>query len=679
MAPSKPPVAKRVPHERTFHGDTVVDEWHWLIDRDDPDVLSYLQAENDWTEAATAHLAPLREELFEEIRSHVQETDLSVPVKRGPWWYVTRTEEGLQYPIVGRRPGPDDEAGEQVLLDANELAGDSPYFALGVASVSPDHRLLAFSTDHDGDESYVLRFKDLDSGEMLAEEIPGTYYSSAWASDSRTLFYTTIDDANRPHRLWRHAVGTPAAADVLVHEEHDERFFLTVGLTRSEDWIVLGLGSNTTSEVHLLPAASPEGTFQVVEPRRQGVEYHLEHQGERFVIVSNDGHEDFALFEAPVTAPGRAGWRELWAPGPGVRVVDVDAFRDQLVVFHRRDALTHLRVIPNDGEPYDIAFDEAVRTVEPGENAEYDATTYRLGYESLVTPPTVYDFDLTTRELAVRKQQPVPGYDQALYESGREWAPAGDGVEIPISVVRRKDVPLDGSAPALLYGYGSYEHAVDPYFSAIRLPLLDRGFVFAIAHVRGGGEGGRQWYEQGKLLHKRTTFTDFVRCAEHLCRQGWTAPAKLGARGGSAGGLLMGAVANLAPEQFGAIVAEVPFVDALNTILDPSLPLTVIEWEEWGNPVESEAVYWLMKGYSPYENVEAKPYPALLVTAGLNDPRVGYHEPAKWVAKLRATATGDKPILLKTELGAGHGGPSGRYDAWRDQAFIEAFLIDNLA
>ena len=673
------PVAPRKPHVRKIHGDETVDDYYWLLDRDDSDTIAYLEAENAYTEAQTEHLGPLRDRLFEEIKARVQETDLSVPARRGAWWYVTRTEEGKQYPIFCRRPSPDDEENEIVLLDGNELAGDSPFFALGTINVSPDHNVLAFSTDFDGAESYTMRFKNLVSGETLPDTVEGTYYGSAWATDNATFFYSTIDDAHRPYRLWRHRLGTPSSADVLVYEEKDERFFLSVDLTRSEQFIVLHLGSKITSEAHVLDAAAPEGDLRIIEPRRQGVEYVIDHQDERFVVLHNDGALNFELAEAPTSAPGRANWRALIAHRDDTRLMEIDAFAGHIVVHLRRNALTGLRVLRNDGDAHEIEFAEPLFSVEPGANLEYETTTFRLGYESFVTPPTVYDYDLDQRDLELRKQQPVlGGYDPADYTQTREWATAADGTRVPISVVHRANVAHDGQAPGLLYGYGSYETSLDPWFSAIRLPMLDRGLVFAVAHVRGGGECGRQWYEDGKLLHKRNTFTDFVACAQHLCKENYTSPQRLGARGGSAGGLLMGAVANLAPQQFGAILAEVPFVDALNTILDPSLPLTVIEWEEWGNPLESAEVYSYMKSYSPYENVEAKDYPAILATAGLNDPRVGYHEPAKWVAKLRATKTDDRPLLLKTEMGAGHAGPSGRYDLWRDQAFVMAFVIEAL-
>ncbi|WP_053204886.1 S9 family peptidase [Jiangella muralis] len=687
-----PPVAKQVPAERTVHGDAVVDEYAWLKDRDDADTVAYLEAENVHTEAATAHTKALQDEIFDEIKSRTLETDLSVPARHHGWWYYTRTLEGSQYPIHCRShtepalPADPAEpivspADEQVLLDQNELAGDSPYFALGAFDVSPDGRLLAYSTDFDGGEKYTLRFKDLETGATLADEVPGTYYGSAWAADGSALFYTTVDDAMRPYRVWRHLLGTEAAADVIVHEETDERFFAGVGLTRSERYVVIELGSQITSETWVLAADDPRGEFRVVQPREQGVEYSLDHTGDSFFIVHNKDAVDFELVVAPAGAPGRENWRPVLPHAPGVRVTGVDAFAGHLVVSMRREGRTELHVMPlTDGVPgpgRDIGFDEPVRTVRPGGNPEFDTTVFRLGYASLTTPSSVYDYDVAGGELTLRKRQPVlGGVDLSAYESVREWATADDGTRIPISLVKRRDTPRDGSAPCVLYGYGAYEASMDPWFSIARLSLLDRGYVFAIAHVRGGGELGRRWYEDGKLLHKRNTFTDFIACGDHLVSAGWTSRDRLAGRGGSAGGLLIGAVANLSAGTFATLVGEVPFVDALNTILDPTMPLTVVEWEEWGNPVDSAEVYAYMKSYSPYENVAARAYPAILATAGLNDPRVGYHEPAKWVARLRATATGDRPLLLKTEMGAGHGGPSGRYDAWRDEAFTLAFIID---
>jgi oligopeptidase B len=700
--PSSAPVAKRVPRVRRLHGDEVVDEYAWLVERDDPDTVAYLEAENAYTASVTAGLAELRERLFGEIKARVKETDLSVPSRKGPWWYYGRTVEGSQYGLFCRRPvvpgadpfdehggvdeadgGPDLEGApdEQVLIDSNVLAGDSPYFALGAVDVSPDHRLLAYSTDYEGDETYTMRFKDLETGELLADEIPGTYYGTAWSVDSSVLFYVTLNEAKRPYRLWRHRLGTPATEDELLHEETDERFFCSVHLTRSERFVVVNLGSAVTSEVWVLPADEPLGEFTVVEPRRQGIEYSVDHHGDRFLILTNDGAENFRLMEAPVGAMGRDNWRDVIPHRDDTRLDHVDAFADHLVVHFRRDGLTGLRVVPSAGvdDSHEIVFPEPVYTVGPGDNPEYETVSFRLNYTSLVTPMSVYDYDIERRELRLRKRNPVlGGYDTERYESRREWATADDGTLIPISILRLRETPQDGSAPLLLYGYGSYEVSIDPGFRVTRLPLVDRGFVYAIAHIRGGGEMGRRWYESGKLLEKRTTFSDFVAAARHLVETGYAASDRVVIRGGSAGGLLMGAVANLAPDEFRAVVAEVPFVDALNTICDPSLPLTVTEWEEWGNPLDDAAVYRYMKSYSPYENVRATAYPAILATAGLNDPRVGYHEPAKWVARLRATAraSAERPVLLKTEMGAGHGGPSGRYDAWRDEAFVLAFVID---
>jgi oligopeptidase B len=685
----QPPVARTVPTERTHHGDTVIDEYAWLRDKEDPATIEYLKAENAYTDAATKHLAGLRETLFTEIKTRTKETDLSLPVRKKGHWYYARTEEGKQYSIHCRRavrpdetapPVPADGApldGEEVLLDSNVLAGDSEFFALGTLGISPDGTRLAYSTDFSGDERFTLRVKDLVSGETLADEIPGVFYGSAWSADGSTLFYLTVDEAWRPHKVWRHVIGTPAADDTVVYEEPDERFWVGVGLTRSEKFILVEAASKLTSEARYIPAEAPHSDPVVIAHRRQGVEYHVEHHGHRFLILHNDGAEDFALSYTSVDSPG--GWTTLIEHQPGTRLTGVDAFARHLVVALRRDGLTGLRVVPLDGgREYDISFPEPLFTVEPGDNAEYDTSMYRLSYTSLVTPDSVYDCDLDTGELTLRKQRPVlGGYDPTGYEQHREWAVADDGTRVPISIVCRRGTPRDGSAPCVIYGYGSYETSMDPWFSIPRLSLIDRGVVFAVAHIRGGGELGRRWYDEGKLLAKKNTFTDFVACAEQLVKAGWTTADRLIARGGSAGGLLMGAVANLAPEAFAGIVAQVPFVDPLNSMLDPSLPLTVTEWEEWGNPLEDPQVYAYMKSYAPYENVERRPYPPLLVMTGLNDTRVLYHEPAKWVARLRATAP-EANVVLKTEMGAGHGGPSGRYDAWKDEAFLMAWVLDRL-
>lgn len=684
VAPS-PPVPKQVPVAVTTHGHTRVDPYAWLRDRDvDPDVLAHLEAENAYTAAVTAHTAGLQERLFEEIRARIQETDLSVPVRNGPWWYYVRTEEGRQYAISCRRAAAadgswDEGAPEQVLLDENVEAEGHDYFATGVFDVSPDHDLLAFAVDRDGGERYDLRFRDLTTGADLPDRIDGVYYGSAWSRDGRFFFYVRPDAAMRPFEVWRHELGTDTDRDVLVFREDDERFYVSVGLGRDRRYLYVSAGSKVTDEVWFLDAGDPTGTFLVVEPRAQGVEYAVAHHDGRFFVLTNaDDAVNFELRVTGVDAPGRAHWQTVIPHRDDVKLSGVLPFRDHLVIEERVGGVTQIRVrYLADDVDHVIEQPESVCTVHSGANPEFDTTTFRYGYQSMRTPSSVFSYDLGTRERTLLKQQAVlGGFDPAEYTTERLWATADDGVRVPISIVYRNGVARDGSAPALLYGYGSYEASMDPGFSSIRLSLLDRGFVYAIAHVRGGGEMGRHWYEDGKFLRKRNTFTDFIACARHLVAEGWTAPDRLAIRGGSAGGLLMGAVANLAPELFGCVVAEVPFVDCLNTILDPSLPLTVLEWEEWGNPVASEEYYAEMASYAPYENVTAQAYPPMLVTAGLNDPRVSYWEPAKWVARLRATATNAPRIVLKTEMGAGHGGPSGRYDAWRDEAFVLAFVLD---
>ncbi|MBM3676076.1 MAG: S9 family peptidase [Actinobacteria bacterium] len=682
----RPPAAPARPVELTAHGDTRIDLWAWLQDRDDPTVIEYLEAENAYARAATTHTEALQKAIYQEIKGRVQETDVSPPTRRGPWDYFSRTFEGRQYPAHGRRPaGAVPGEGEVVLVDENTLAAGHEYFALGGLAVSPDDSVLAYSTDTTGGERYTLHFRDAITGGDLPDLIEDVYYGLAWANDNRTIFYTRPDAAVRPYQVWRHMLGTPAAEDALVLHEDDEHFFVSVGRARTGRYVLVGLDSKTTSEIHVVPADDPTAPARVVAPRRSGVEYSVEHHegpgGGRFFIVTNaDDARDFALMEAPDSASGPEHWVEVLPHRPGVRLDAVDAFAHHLVVSERRDGLQRLVVRRlSDGAEHEVSMPEPVYSAWVGENLEFDVDTLRFDYTSLVEPLTAYDEHLERADRTLVKRAPVlGGFDSGEYTSTRIWAIASDGVRIPISVVHRRDVALDGSAPALLHGYGSYEISSDPAFSFARLTLLDRGFVYAIAHVRGGGEMGRDWYENGRLTRKRNTFTDFIACAEHLVVSGYTSADRLGARGGSAGGLLVGAVVNLRPDLFRAVVAQVPFVDCLTTMLDPSLPLTVTEWEEWGNPRGDADVYAYMKAYSPYDNVAECDYPAILVTAGLNDPRVSFWEPAKWVAKLRATKTDDRPLILKTEMGAGHGGPSGRYDAWRDEALVLAFLIDQL-
>ncbi|HEY7325847.1 MAG TPA: S9 family peptidase, partial [Streptosporangiaceae bacterium] len=673
----QPPTARRVPTERIHHGDTVVDEYAWLAAKDDQETIAFLEAENAFTQAITTHQQGLREAIFAEIKSRTKETDLSVPTRKGGWWYYARTVEGQQYAVHCRRAvRPDDEGppmsadgspldGEEVLLDGNALAGDNPFFAIGAFDVSPDGHLLAYSTDFDGNERYTMRFRDLRTGETALDEIPDTYYGSAWAADASALFYITVDEAWRPYRVWRHIVGTPATEDVIVFEENDEKFGVGVGLSRSERYLMIGSSSKLTSEIRLLDARTPTGEFTVVAPRQHGVEYDVEHQAlpdgsERLLILHNDGALNFELAEAPVDQP--AQWTPLIAHRDDTRLLGVDAFASHLVIYLRRDGLTGLRVLPASGTGREIDFPEPIYQVSPGANPEYETDTFRLSYMSLVTPGSVYDCDVASGELTLLKRTPVlpgpdgRGYDPDDYEQLRLWATAADGTRIPISLVRRTDAPRGPRAPFLLYGYGSYEISMDPTFSIARISLLDRGFTYAIAHIRGGGEMGRHWYDDGKMLRKINTFADFIACARHVVADGWTSPEHLIARGGSAGGLLMGAVVNMAPEAFGGIVAQVPFVDALTSILDPTLPLTVPEWEEWGDPLHDPDVYRYMKSYTPYENIApGQTYPPILAVTSLNDTRVLYHEPAKWIARLQASAKGG-PFLLKTEMEAGHGG-----------------------
>ena len=701
---SAAPTAKRLPMTRSHHGDVFVDPYEWLRDKDKPDVISYLEAENAYTEAQTAQLSELSDAVFSEIKARTKETDLSVPSYTShpggaAYWYYVRTVEGSEYPIYCRvvandretLPDPEQEVGgEEVLLDANLEAEGHEFFSLGAFSVSLNGQLLAYSVDLSGAERFTIMIKDLVTGELLADQISDTAYGAAWAKNSH-LFYTRADEAWRPYIVLRHRLGTHPSEDVAVVTESDERFWLGVDASRDDRWILIGAESKITSEVRLLSTEDPEGEPRLVAPRRQGVEYDVEPAGDRLLIVHNDGAEDFELAEAPLTATSHTDWAPVLRHRQGVRILSVSAYASHAVVSLRRDGLTGLHVMPRDaagnlGEGSDIAFDEPLYVVyAPGES-EFETATIRVGYASLLTPDSIYDYHLTTRELILLKRTPVlddprfGSYQPDNYIQERGWATAPDGTQVPLSIVRRADIPLDGSAPALLYGYGSYEASMDPGFAVSRLSLLDRGIVYAIAHVRGGGELGRTWYEQGKQLAKMNTFTDFIACAEYLVERGYTAPERLAARGASAGGLLMGAIANLAPERFRAIHAGVPFVDALTTILNPELPLTVIEWDEWGDPLHDPEIYAYMKSYTPYENVRSVDYPAILATTSLNDTRVLYVEPAKWIAALRyvATNSAEQKFLLKTEMVAGHGGVSGRYKSWHELAFEYAWIISEI-
>ncbi|MFK4853573.1 S9 family peptidase [Microbacterium sp. ZW T6_19] len=690
------PIAARRPTSRTHHGDAFEDPYEWMRDKESAEVIAHLESENAFTDAATAHLGPLREQLFQEIKSRVQETDLSVPTRRGDWWYYSRTEEGAQYGIHCRTAAaPDDWTppvlepgvavpGEVVLLDGNLEAEGHEFFSLGAFDTSDDATKLLWSTDFDGDELYTVHVRDLVTGETLEDEIPNTG-SAFLTPDGTGVIYTTRDEAWRPDTLWLHRLGTDVSDDVQLFHEPDEKFWLGAGITRSRRYLVIAVGSSITSEEYLVDlhgdlTAEP----RVVWPRAEGVEYSLEHAvvgGEdRLYILHNQDALDFELVSVPASAP-QSERRVVLPHTPGRRLLGMDAFRDFGTVEYRSEGLERVALLDYASNVLeDVSFDEPLYSAGVSGNPEWHAPFLRLGYGSFVTPGTVYELDLATRELVLRKQAVVlGGYSPADYGQERAWATASDGTRVPISLVWKRSFGEPGASvrPVHLYGYGSYEHSIDPGFSVARLSELDRGVIFAVAHVRGGGEMGRQWYEDGKLLSKRNTFTDFVACAEHLIASGVTSAERLVAEGGSAGGLLMGAVANLAPSSFAGILAAVPFVDALTTILDPSLPLTVIEWDEWGDPLHDAEVYAYMKSYTPYENVRAGvEYPRILAVTSLNDSRVAYVEPAKWVAALREAGASD--VLLKCEMVAGHGGVSGRYNSWRERAFELAWLLDVL-
>ncbi len=678
----RPPVAKTIPHQTNIHGLERSDPYFWLREKQSADVIAYLKAENAYTDHAMAHTEALQEKLYQEIVGRIRETDLSVPVQKGDFFYYSRTEEGRQYPIYCRKAG-DLEAEEEILLDLNMEAEGSDYFSLGVFEVSPDHRTLAYATDTDGSESYTLRFKSLDKtgsekSLMAEDEIPGVSYSVEWASDSKTVFYTTEDEAKRPCKLFRHELGQKSDDTLLFHEP-DERFRVGLGKTKDGTFLVLSVASIETSENHLLKADLSEPGFHLVEPKRDGIRYHLEHRNGTLYILTNEDAPNYRLMTAPVSAPGRSNWQAMIEHDPGIMLNAIDMFEHYLVLYERRGGLKSIRVLHLDrNESHEIEFPEPVFTVRGGLNPMYRSATLRFTYTSLTTPSSVFDYDMESRERKLMKQQPVLGdFDPAYYQSERMFVTAEDGAKIPVSLVYRKGLEKDGNNPCLLYGYGAYGMSMDPSFSSHRLSLLDRGMVYAIAHIRGGQEMGRQWYDQGKFLAKRNSFSDFIAAGNALLETGYTSRERLAIMGGSAGGLLVGAVLNMAPDLMKAAIAKVPFVDVINTMLDDTLPLTVPEYEEWGNP--NDKVYFdYISSYSPYDNVDAKDYPEILVTAGLNDPRVHYWEPAKWVAKLRATKTDGNRLLLKTNMGAGHGGASGRYDALRELAFDYAFILDAL-
>jgi len=672
-----PPKAEKQPKRIRVHGDLRTDPYAWLRDRNDAAVIRHLKAENAYTANRMKGTRGLQAKLFREIRGRIKETDLDVPVTIDEFSYYSRTVRGKQYAIHCRKPGRG-TGREQVLLDENVLAKPHDYFDLGLFRVSPDHRYLAYSIDTSGNERYRLRVKDLNSGRNKRDVLQNVD-SLAWSTDGKSFLYTVLDAMHRPYKVFRHVLGTVQADDPLVHHEKDDAVYTSVSLSRSRRFIFIDLHAKTTSEVRTVPAERSDTRPRLIERRKSGIEYSVGHAGDYFYISHNSRATNFKLVRTAIKTPGRKHWQPIVAHRKDVLLEGFDLFEKHLVLYERERALPHIAIRDHSGKGgHRVKFRERVYDVGPGSNPEFSSSTLRYHYTSLVTPSSVYDYAMNSRRRTLLKQTPVlGGYKPAQYKSERIWATTSDGVEVPISLVYRRGTRRNGRSPLLLTGYGSYGASRDPVFSSVRLSLIDRGVVCAIAHVRGGSEMGRTWYENGKFLRKKNTFHDFIASAEELIRRGYTSTPKLAITGGSAGGLLMGAVLNMRPDLFGVALAAVPFVDVLNTMLDPTLPLTVTEYDEWGNPHDSR-YYRYMKSYAPYENVKPQAYPPMLVTAGLNDPRVGYWEPAKWVARLRELKTDDHELLLKTQMGSGHFGASGRYDMLKEIAFEYAYLLTRL-
>jgi len=673
----QPPVAKIIPKELEIHGDVRIDNYHWLRERENPEVIAYLKAENDYTAKVMAHTEALRNTLFEEIKGRIKQTDTSVPYKEDDYFYYTRYEESKEYPIYSRKKGSLDSP-EEIMLDVNVMAEGYSFFSVRGLAVSFGQDLLAFATDTVSRRIYTLYFKNLTTGEIYSDEIPNVTGNVAWANDNKTLFYAKKDLTTlRSYQIYRHELGTDPAEDELVYQEDDDTFSCYVFKTKSKRFLMIVSSQTLSTEVRYLEADDPRGEFTVFLERKRGHEYDLDHYGEKFYIRTNDRAENFRLMETPITATGRENWKEVIPHREDVLLSSFELFRDHLVLQERKEGLIYLRIITWDGsgEHY-IDFGEPAYLAYISTNPDANTQILRYGYTSMTTPNSIYDYDMVTREKVLLKQDEVLGdFDPNDYQTERLHATARDGVKVPVSIVYRKGIQNDGSSPLLLYGYGSYGSSTNATFSASLLSLLDRGFVYAIAHIRGGQEMGRQWYESGKLLKKKNTFTDFIDCAEYLIEEGYTNRDRLFAMGGSAGGLLMGAVLNMRPDLFKGIVTRVPWVDVVTTMLDPDVPLTTSEYDEWGDPNQKE-YYDYMLSYSPYDQVQAKDYPHLLVTTGLHDSQVQYWEPAKWVAKLRALKTDQNRLVLKTNMEAGHGGASGRYQRYRETAFYYAFLLD---
>ncbi len=671
-----PPIAAKKPKDLTIHGHTRVDEYFWLNDRENPEVIKYLTDENTYTKAIMADTDTFQAKLYKEMRSRIKEDDTSVPYKDNGYWYYTRYEEGKEYAIHCRKKGSM-EGAEEILLNENELAEGHDYFSAGGLTVSDDNKWLSFSIDTVSRRLYTIHFKNLETGEILAESIPNSEGGVAWAADNKTVFYAKKDlQTLRTPEIYRHVVGTAASADKLIFTEEDDTFNCSVWRSRSKAKIFIGSYQTVSTEYRMLDASKPEGEFVLIEPRSRDHEYSVTDFGDKLYIVTNLEAKNFRLMEAPVKSPGRKNWKEVIAHRPETLLEGVEMFKDFMVLEERTNGLSMLRIRKQStGEEHYVNFGEAAYTTYLSTNREFDTDKLRYGYSSMTTPWSTFEYGMATKERTLLKEQPVIGtFKKENYTTERIMATATDGTKVPISIVYRKGVKKDGSAPLLLYAYGSYGASMDAYFSSTNLSLLDRGFIYAIAHIRGGEEMGRQWYEDGKLLKKKNTFTDFIDCGEHLIKSGYTGKDKLFAMGGSAGGLLMGAVVNMRPDLWKGVVAAVPFVDVVTTMLDESIPLTTGEYDEWGNPNVKE-YYDYIRSYSPYDNVEAKEYPNMLVTTGLHDSQVQYWEPAKWVARLRDRKTGNNLLLLHTNMEAGHGGASGRFESLKETALEFAFIF----
>jgi len=671
-----PPVAKKVPKVTEINGQKLVDNYYWLRDKQNPEVKAYLDAENAYTDAVTKSTAAFQNTLYNEMLGRIKETDVEVPYRYGNYFYYTRTEAGKQYPIRCRKAGSMDAA-EQVVLDLNELAKGQSFMAVSAYEVSDDGNLLAYNTDNTGFRQYTLALKDLRTGKVLPDHVEKTG-SIAWANDNKTLFYTVEDSAKRQYRMYRHTVGTTGPDD-LVYEEKDGRFDVFVGKTRSKAYILLISGSHTTTEARYIPADQPMAEWKVMEPRKQDVEYYPDHNGDFFYIRTNDTGRNFRVVKAPVSDPRSQNWQEVVAHRPDVMIEDTDFFKNYYILYERENGLPQIRVTDlASGQSRRIEFPEPAYVSYSYINREYNTSKFRYGYQSFITPSSVYEYDMQSGGSTLLKQKEVPGgYDRTRYQVEQIYAPAADGVKVPISVVYLKGAKLDGNGPIYLYGYGSYGVSIDISFNSNLFSMVDRGVVCAVAHIRGGGEMGKAWHDDGRMMHKMNTFTDFISSAEYLTSHGYGSKDRLVIEGASAGGLLMGAVTNLRPDLFHAVLIKVPFVDVINTMLDESLPLTVTEFEEWGNPKE-KAAFDYMYAYSPYDNVQAKAYPNMLVKTSFNDSQVMYWEPSKYVAKMRALRTDHNMLIFKINMGAGHGGSSGRYDHLKEAAFDYAFILTQM-